>query len=442
VPAGEVWRYGLIYPFQVAPRLAAALCNIRKVHNPGVDFELGTDLILFDSLAGVRPDRAITICRNHEAPNPNSDPPNLRSVVVKYPVAGAFVPPGARLADGSLLPHAGTGFGLGTAQAWPLDDRDLGHSPDRVGRRAYPGQESYEYLELFQFAYDGRTFHASQPEHVPKTREVDGWMLDSNPIRNGIPDGDDLLLAYCCRRAGTDRTSRDGAASGVLRWRRTGGTWAPHAFVPVTPADNSGEPTLIRDLDGSLLFCARGAGDPERCAIRVWRSADSGRTWELRIEALGPISMSPVSINQAADGTPYVGANLYEVPLFPIGDGRYNHSAYRAAERGPGRQRLGGWMRERLVLWPLTTDRSRLGVPVMARDCRAEFGSPPGGSTWTADHPSAMTLQLADGRWHSILGYRICERAEITHGIAATPQSGAYLEEVVSIGEPVPAWRF
>ena len=135
VTRGEVWRYGLTYPFQVAPRKAAVFCNVRRVNNPGVDFEVGTDVVLFDSLSNFKALSTVPVSRNHEEPNPNSNPANERAVMVKYPVAGAFVPWGAKRADGTPHAHAGTGFGITSAIAWPLDDRDLNFSPDRVGRR-------------------------------------------------------------------------------------------------------------------------------------------------------------------------------------------------------------------------------------------------------------------------------------------------------------------
>ena len=170
---------------------------------------------------------------------------------------------------------------------------------------------------------------------------------------------------------------------GVSRWRREKGDWKWVAFSPVTEYGDAFEPSLIRDLDGSLLFTARGLTEKNRCNIRVWKSTNQGASWIRILEAIGPISMSPVSINQAADGTPYIGANLYEVPLFPIGDERYNHSGYHTQVQGSGRQRLGGWLRETLVLWPLSKDRTRLGLPIVIRDTRKEFGPPPGGAAGT-----------------------------------------------------------
>jgi hypothetical protein len=90
----------------------------------------------------------------------------------------------------------------------------------------------------------------------------------------------------------------------------------------------------------------------------------------------------------------------------------------------------------------LNTERNGLDTPVIARDCSAEFGSPPGGSAWRADHPSAMTLRLADGKWHNVLGMRILEYGELTFAMPPTPSSGAYLEEVISSGEAIPIWNF
>ena len=78
----------------------------------------------------------------------------------------------------------------------------------------------------------------------------------------------------------------------------------------------------------------------------------------------------------------------------------------------------------------------------MVRDGRADFGPPPSGVTWTIDHPIVATLQLSDGLWHTVLGYRVVDRGETNRGFAPPPETGTYLEEVVSAGKPIPAWRF
>jgi hypothetical protein len=53
-----------------------------------------------------------------------------------------------------------------------------------------------------------------------------------------------------------------------------------------------------------------------------------------------------------------------------------------------------------------------------------------------------MVLQLADGNWHNVVGYRVLERAEATHAIKASAHSGAFIEEVISAGSAMPAWNF
>ncbi len=223
--------------------------------------------------------------------------------------------------------------------------------------------------------------------------------------------------------------------SGVLRWQRTDGVWRPVSFVPVTGTDESTEPSLIRDTNGDLLFSARGKGGTRPHAIRVWRSRDGGETWKKIIHVVGVISSCPITLNQAADGTPYIASNMYLVPLDPI------PKRFRIPADAEGRVRGGGWTRQKLYLWPLSDDRAGLEAPILGRHCKAEFGPAPSGSMWRADHPSSTTVQLADGNWHNVMGYRIHDDVE-SHELPSPPQTGAYLEEVISAGEPIPTWKF
>lgn len=465
-PPGEIWRYGLAIPFQVAPRRAAIFCNIRKDRGLGADFEVGTDVIIFDSLSDIRADQATPVSRNHEQPNPRSQPPGARSVIVKYPVRGGFVPFGARRADGTPHPYAGTGFGLCQALAWPLGQPALDDIPDRRGQRPFRESERYEYLELKQYTYDGKTFGVVNEEKIQFSDLLAGWTFTDPGISSAIPDGDDLLLPIAFAETGAfsrgfdgEECSRLGLAfdrhevgSGVMRWRRDSGAWRPVSFVPVTGEDNSFEPTLIRDVDGSLLLTARGGRESTYNDIQIWRSKDGGRSWNKIIHVRGVISSAPISINRAADGTPYIAANLYEVLMYPTDpymklppDPVLVHLGYMHKVDIAGRDtavRGGGWLREKICLWPLNADRTGLELPIIARDCHREFGPPPGGSTWNADHPSAATVRLGDGAWHDILGYRVVERGEITYGMDPAPQTGAYLEEVDSAGGTIPAWNF
>jgi hypothetical protein len=436
-PAGEIWRYGVGTMFQAAPRLAGMFCNIRMEHAPGTDFEVGNDLVLFDDPAKLAAAPALPLSRNHEEVNPRSGPPPERSTMVKYWIRAGFVPLGARRASGGAPhPHSGTGFGICQAVSWPLHDRDGEATPGLRTRRAYREAASYHYLELQQYRYDGVRFHVLSTTRLQYSELLAGWTLSNPSMGNAIPDGDDLLLGLSGNesRAG-DPTASHGLSCGVSRWKRDAAGWRPVAFVPVTDRTGWFEPSLIRDLDGALLFAARGASPATMNGIAVWRSEDGGSTWRPLLDLPGVISQAPVSLNRAADGTPYIAANPYEVLSRP------RAKVFELPRDAAGRPRLGGWLRERLNLWPLSPDRRSLEPPILARDCAAEFGSPPGGSTWNVDHSMGATLQLADGRWRHLLSERILEYAEL-RGFGPTPRTGLYVEEVTSSGEPIPAWRF
>ncbi len=439
-PEGETWVYQLGLPFQADQDTAGYFCNIRVSGVKGTDFENGSDVILFKDLSKVSAEGAIPITRNHNEPNPNSKPPNQEAIMVKYPVMGGFVPLGAKRADGSPHPDAGTGFGINQASAWRTDY--VGPPPygvnmfgfDPRGSGSADPSESYSYLELHQLAYDGEVFQVAKSERLAEDALLPGWSLIIS-LMTAIPDGDDLLFAMQGHRAD------EPGSSGLARWRKVGGEWRPVSFVPITGGDGATEASAVRDVDGSLLFSARG-GSPEASGsptashdIRVWRSQDNGETWEKTVHVRGLISQAPIVLNSAADGTPYIAANLYEV--FLEGLDRIKIS------RDPQRRPIwGGRSRKTLCLWPLNEDRSGLLPPLVARNLREEFGPPPGGTGWRVDHPVAVTLRLADGEWHNVIALRILEYGELTHMQMPTPWTGAYLEEVRSAGEPIATWNF
>ena len=414
-PADETWRYGLAFPFQVAAKRAALFANIRGKR--GHDFEVGTDVVLFDDLDHVSTGERVRVSRNETATNPKSNPPGKPSILVKFPIRGGFVPLGAKRPDGSPHPHAGTGFGAAQIQGW---------TPDRDA--PFRGAETYDLTEVYQFAYDGRSFKVTRTDRFEFDRLLAGTRIHNPGLSAAVADGDDLLFPM------GPVADRDG--SGVTRWRRGAEGWRPVAWHPVTSADGSFEPTLIRDVDGSLLFCARGSGAPDYFDIRIWRSSDGAQTWAKIIHWRGAIGSVPICLNQAADGTPYVASNLYEVFLGKLPE------RYRLPRNASIRLRAGGWMRDKVCFWPLNRERNSLDPPILARHCTAEFGSAPGGLAWHADHPAATTVQLADGRWHNVIAMRICDGAEVWAGMNPQPPTGTYVEEVISTGEARPLWRF
>ena len=67
--------------------------------------------------------------------------------------------------------------------------------------------------------------------------------------------------------------------SGLTRWRRGPRGWRPIDFVPVTDVP-AGEPSVVRDVDGTLLFTARTTQPKNLYDALFWRSRDNGKTWE------------------------------------------------------------------------------------------------------------------------------------------------------------------
>ena len=392
MPSDEVWRYGLGFPFQAAPHKAGLFCNIRRDGVRGIDYEIGSDVILFDDLSDIHSEDAIPLSRYEKTAS---------SLTLKGPVVGGFVPLGAKLADGSPHPHAGTGFGMCWVLHYALDKNG------DYNLRQYMERSS----ELFQFAYDGKDFQILKKETVKPGTMLPEWDLLDNFITAAIPDGQDLFLVMAAK-------INDVLVSGVSRWQAGANGWRPVSFVLVTGNETTWtEPSLIRDMDGSLLFSARSSRHIESGLsfdAAVWRSTDNGETWEQVIYRKECRAKSPVSINQAADGTPFVAANL------PPCDRK----------------------REILCYWPLNESRTDFEECQIARDLPTEFGPEPSGSWWRIDHPTSAVVRLKDGAWHSLLVYRILDNMALEGDADPSPKTGCYVEEVLSRGKTIPTWNF
>jgi hypothetical protein len=433
-PASKLWLYQVALPFQVSSTQAAIFCNLREALAQGVDFEVGNDAIVFGSLGEIATVQPVLLNRNHAEPNPKTSPAGQPATMVKYPIRGGFVPLGAKQSDGSPHPGAGTGFGLSMVQAWKV----LVDGPPPYQQNGYSGAESYSYWEFQQFAFDGTIFRVTATHRIGLDKLLPGWIIPNGGMTNAIPDGTDLLVAMVGKEPKVDFNGVRPSGSGFLRFRRESGEWRPISFNLVPGSTGLFEPSLVRDTDGTLLFSGRGGSQPNhRNDIRIWRSKDSGQTWAMIIEVKGVVSPAPITLNQAADGTPFITANLQSVMPGHRDPLSLSAKGGRAVEAGKN-------SRSTLSLWPLKEDRSGLAEPISVRDCRAEFGPPTGGSNWTwrADHPSAMTVRLADGKWHTLLGVRVQDYREIKEAMAPTPHTGMYVHEVISTGPPHAIWNF
>jgi len=440
---GEVVRYGLGFPFQVAPRIAALIVDAHIEQTPIYGFQNGSDVILFDDLDTISADKAVPIRRNAYSIDAAT---GGNFIHLQSSVIAGFVPLGARGDDGSAHPHAGTGFGLGQAHRMPADES---------GGFAWRDEKRRDLLEVFQFSFDGRIFcsrksdEGTQDSSSPLRIGESGWSIISHGLTSAIPDGDDLLLTVLARKG-------DVPACGVARWSRQDGFWRPISFQSVVGeesvtsqanyAENCQwmEPSLIRDIDGSLLFSARGQ-DSGRSRenvelgklIRIWRSTDGGSRWDVVVDGPGVRQFAPVTINQAPDGTPYVVSTPFDLAfVFKMS---LDADVATVRKRGRGR--------EILSVWPLNEERTGLLSPMIIRDAEAEFGKRPSHPEWydgwMVDHASASTVRLADGAWHNVLVYR-CLHSALYHSLGRYPasQTGCYLEEVMSQGEARGMWNF
>ncbi|MBL9215875.1 MAG: hypothetical protein JNG83_10410 [Opitutaceae bacterium] len=423
-PPGKTWRYMLNYPFQVAPNLAAAYVNFKDCGFRGQDFEAGNDIVLFDRVDGLDPRRAHPVSRLEIVPNPNNG--GVPAYMNKYPGTLGFVPFGAKGADGRPHPHAGTGFVMVSSSARPVDESE---GVTSIGVLRYRGEKRFERLELYQLSYDGRKFTVGSREIVQGIDLLpgSGHVFENGGMGCAIPDGDDLLT-------GADARLETGTATagGLMRWRRTGGSWRPARFDPVSPYDQSLETTVVRDLDDSLLVHVRARpqlGPP----IRLWRRAAEGKPWERKIHLLRMTPSAPITLGRAVDGTPFIACNLFQPQINPTPGYPELEGLTAGGPRGK---------RSTICINVLNEARDGFEAQFIARDPLVEFGAPPRGSLWAADHPTASVVRLADNAWHCVMGYRMLEWKENTDFVPPCPQTGSYLDEIVSYGSPRPLWNF
>lgn len=404
VPPDEQWIYQVAVPFQVSPTEAAIIVNIRLGKTRVVDLEVGSDVIVFDDVNSISPDRALPLNRYRYEEHPRT---GEKLMMCPGWASGGFVPLGAKLEDGSPHPHAGTGFGLASLHGYPVS------LADKEDTHIDVNSDIHVRVQFLQYAYDGENFSITHQEELGADELVPGTNVLYLGTCSGIPSGEDLLTPM-------DTGTVSQWDTGLARWRRNeNGHWKLAEYTPI--AEHTCEAALVRDVDSSLLMLFRPWGstskEPNRLHIR--RSTDEGKTWT-RICDVEPFwQMCPVTINRGLDGRPYVCCNRFREPR-----------QHRFATR------------EMLWLWPLSDDRQSLLDPVVVRDGPGEWGPAPNGSIWRMDHPMGQTLRLADGKWHHLITYRALDDAEMRTDAGAGEHTGTYVEEIISSGTPLPPWKF
>jgi hypothetical protein len=386
---------------------AALLCNIHWHGFSVVDLEAGVDIVLFDQLPLPQTVNALALCRNSK--RVTSDQNNL--IDIRYLVSGGFVPLGSLMKEGKPHPYAGTGFGFNKVASVLTD-----HNRNPSARY----QEEGKYNEIRQFSFDGCVFKTVRCDQVESILPFDGWHHISYALSMAIPDEQDLLFAM------TATDDNGDSRCGVTRWCYCQQGWMPTTFIPVTSHGQSfSEPTLVRDVNGTLLLSARGKTVFNQHDIYLWHSNDNGYSWEQSIHVHDARAQAPITLNKTVDGQVYLAGNYY----FPGNK-----------ELKPGRRVTEN--REILCIWPLNTERNGFEPTQIAVDCRSTFGPPPSGGTWRVDHANGANVRLKDNRWHHILAYRIIADAEVMRGKTASEQSGCYISEILPENNIISDWLF
>jgi hypothetical protein len=296
-------------------------------------------------------------------------------------------------------PHGGTGFAIGQVVGYPAD------SPVWCSGQI-PAEDRYHALELVQLSWRDGELRASQPERIEDRDLIRGWDFESQSLGPAVPDGEGFVMGFTARHEdGRPRT-------GVMRWKRTSGAWRPVSFTPVSGDIETFEPSIIRDVDGTLLFTARGRGEHAE-ALRLWQSKDGGVSWELTLDMPQLLAATPVTLNMMdAGGQPYFAGNP------------------KCNQDSLGRSVHSIEMRERLWIWPLGPDRRSVCEPIEAHDLAGAFGPAPNGSIWRADHPVGATLELGEDEPRHWLFYRVLEQNECISDAPITPRTGTYAQEL------------
>lgn len=387
-PTGQSWYYGVGMSLQLDATTVGLLANIRRDLTPYGDFEVGNDLVMFDSLGSVNTSRLVQISRPTFENNPDTGVP---SITAKYPMLGGFVPLGAAFVGGSPHPYGGSGFGMSQIAFYPASLQPPLPPESQLGYR----------LEVQQLAYDGTQFTPGAAQRMTRWAVgASGWGIVAPGLSAAIPDGNDLLMGVTCANAYAS------SVAGVARFQHGTDGWQPVSFTQITDAGEQWyEPSLVRDTDGALLFTARnnhvnGTGD-----VPLWRSP-TGQQWNQLFSLADARTGTTLVLDQAADGTPYFATNT-----------------------------VAGTDRSILEIVPLDAERDGLSSPIAARNGVAEFGPAPSGHGWKIDHGIGDVVRLADGQWHGILTYRVMDQGE-NSAHPATPYTGLYVEEVFSTGDP------
>lgn len=193
--------YGLASLTQVSSTQVVAALGRRPSGVAVVDYEDGVDFVLFDKLVTLADATPQPAFRNDLGEHPQTGDP---LVMTKYPAQAGFVPLGAKRADGSDHPHAGTGFALSLVVGYPA-----GHDLKRPERQG----GTHNHWELAQLSFDASQLKIEHLDVMQCDEVLPGdLVLFRQAIQTAVADGDDFLMPLV---AGPPN---EAPGCGVTRW--------------------------------------------------------------------------------------------------------------------------------------------------------------------------------------------------------------------------------
>jgi hypothetical protein len=351
----------------------------------GHDFEIGNDGFIFKDLRDIDPKKAFAI--NRFDPNYRLKSNGAPAVQSRYIVSGAFVPLGAKLADGTPHPAAGTGF---------CTSDPLTFLPDRSEATLEAGKEDRE-IELMQLKWDGSHLKITRREFFTK---IAGVEVGRHSLTNAVAEGTGFLLPF-----GSD----DGTYTAVVRFEYDGENWkavrAGNTFChTVKPKNFESQPRVFRYLETEPSIVRDGArflvytrGSDHRG--HVYGSTD-GLNYTFLFDHYN--YQSPQTLHQGLNG-----------------------SIYLATNRGPG------MLRNPLYAFPLRGETFL--EPFLIHDERRVHLYYPKDVPETpfVDHGLSSSLFLG-GRWRHFVAYRVMGLHETDgQGDPPGPHTGIYIDELV-----------
>ena len=415
--------------FQLTENKAGVILNIRCSGVRAFDIEVGSDIMLFDDINDPASAEHIILERSKYDINPLT---GKKILVSRYPKAINFIPAGAKLADGTPHPAAGTGFLTGQVIGFPPEN--IHQSNPFIGIKP---EDLFYAIEFVPCSYkDGKLIFGKR-ELKTIDKILPGYFVGGGRMGGLVSDGADMLIPFSISKANPTGKMY---GCGFVRFSFINNEWkAVNCKIIVEDLTkfrghvnvfgNYTEPSMVRAKDGSLLFTCREVGEgafgpQEAERLLVWRSADNGKNWQQIIEVPNFQPLVPRSINRAANGELYIATNGY------------------CTTNSKGEKYASIVLRETLFIHPLKEDFSGVYQQISVRDGNRDFGKPTWGSFWRLDHPQGEVIRLKDGKLHTLLAYRVLEHNECDHNAALTPWTGCYIDEIITEGDQIPVWKF